>query len=167
MIPAPSLIPATDADQGLLLELFAGSRAAELAGAGLDRAVLAAMVNLQFRAQQAHYRAAFPDAVDHVIHLDGRPVGRCWVDRSRSEVRLMDLIVDAGHRCQGIAGRVVQDLQGEATALAVPLRLSVWSGNRPARSLYARAGFVVRGEDGGYLQLEWLSPGLVPAGAHA
>jgi ribosomal protein S18 acetylase RimI-like enzyme len=167
VIPTLSLIPAIDADQDLLLELFAGSRAAELAAAGLDQSALAAMVSLQFRAQQTHYRAAFPAAVDHVIHLDGRPVGRCWVDRATGEVRLMDLIVDAGHRRQGIAERVVQDLQAEAAAHALPLRLSVWSSNEPARALYARAGFVVRSEDGGYLQLEWLSPDRSRSGAHA
>ena len=68
--------PATDADDGFLLNLYAQERAAELMLAGLDATQRQMFAQMQFRARQASYAANYPTAMQEIICAeDGTPAG--------------------------------------------------------------------------------------------
>jgi ribosomal protein S18 acetylase RimI-like enzyme len=121
---------------------FASARAEDLAALPLTAAERVAFLRQQFEAQTAHYRTYHPDAESLVIELDGKPIGRLYVDRAPAELRLMDIALLPEHRGRGIGGQLVRDLIEEADAAGVPVTLHVEAHN-PARRLYERLGFLV------------------------
>jgi ribosomal protein S18 acetylase RimI-like enzyme len=156
-----------DHGQAAVARVFQEVRGEQFRGFGLTPELLGPLLDVQFRSQQAQYRHAHPQAVDHVLDLDGQVVGRCYVDRSTDGIRVLDLAVLADFRRRGIASRVMADLLTEAAAAGCCLHLSVWSDNMPARRLYEGLGFVLRAErPDGYLEL--CCPGSTdPAHPHA
>lgn len=143
---------AQPADQWFLRALFVGTHPEF---ALLAPEVAAGLIDLQLRAQASAYRAHYPEAIDHIIELAGVPVGRCWTHQSDTELRLLDLAVLRSHRRQGIARRVLTDLQTSAAEGGMPMRLSVWRENAPAGRLYDELGFVQHGQHNGYLNMEF------------
>lgn len=107
------------------------------------------VVDLQMAAQRVQYRHDHPHALDEVIEFDKAPAGRCWTAISDGELHLLDLVVCADLRRQGIGRAVLRVLDGRAAALGVAVRLAVWSANFAARGLYAVAGFQEIGAAGG------------------
>ena len=73
---AVTLRPALPEDEAFLLEIYAGTRADEMAMSGLDEAQQQAFLKMQFDAQREHYRRHYPEAEDSLILLNERPVGR-------------------------------------------------------------------------------------------
>ena len=67
----------------------------------------------------------------------------------------MDIALLPGYRNAGIGRRLVRDIQNEARAKGLPVRLHVELFNR-AVHLYERLGFSRIGENGIYLKMEWL-----------
>jgi ribosomal protein S18 acetylase RimI-like enzyme len=116
--------------------------------AGLPDAVVADLVRLQFDAQQSEYATRWPDAVDHLVMLDDRPVGRCWtVDVTDpvgvlTAVHVLDVAVVPDARRQGVATTVLQSVIARADAAGVDCVLTVRSDNVAARHLYTTLGFV-------------------------
>ncbi|MCW2542248.1 MAG: Acetyltransferase, family [Frankiales bacterium] len=158
-----SMRPVSAGDEQFLAELQADSRP-DLRSLGLPPVALASLLDLQRRAQRAEYDLRYPDAVDEVIEIDGRPVGRCWTALTRAELRLLDIAVLNDLRRQGIARAILARLVERAAAArggCVPIRLMVWADNEAARRLYANAGF---SEDNsadditGYLALSLAAP---------
>jgi ribosomal protein S18 acetylase RimI-like enzyme len=150
---------ATDADRPFLLAVYAGTRAEELALVDdWDDAQKAAFVAQQFAAQDAYYREHYVGAHYLVVEVDGVPAGRLYVDQWQDEIRLMDISLLPAARGRGVGGRVLRDLQAEATRCAKPLRIHVERYN-PALALYERLGFRLLEERGVYLFLEW-RPGV-------
>jgi GNAT superfamily N-acetyltransferase len=139
--------PATDADQGFLLNLYAQERAAELMLAGLDATQREMFVQMQFRARKVSYAANYPTAMQEIICTeDGTPAGEILVERTADGMRLIDIAVINSKRGQGLAREVIRALQQESHTRGWPLRLQVLKGN-PAERLYQRLGFEVEGED--------------------
>ncbi|HSP80665.1 MAG TPA: GNAT family N-acetyltransferase [Myxococcaceae bacterium] len=162
MQPHPHLRPVTEADDGFLFELYASTRAEELAAWGLDAAQQEAFLRMQWLARKRDYEARFPDAAHHVVEVDGYPAGRLLVARQAQEVRLVDIALLPRHRGTGVGTVLLRALQEEAAATGRPLRLQVARDN-PAARLYARLGFLP--EEGSeadpnapYLALEWSAP---------
>lgn len=67
-----ALRPATAADSGFLQQVYASTRADELACTGWHAAQCDAFVAQQYRAQTTHYQAHWPDAVLSVIVAGSR-----------------------------------------------------------------------------------------------
>jgi ribosomal protein S18 acetylase RimI-like enzyme len=88
------------------------------------------------------------------VLLDGEPIGRLYVDRSRESIHLVDITLLEQHRSQGVGTELLRRLQAEATAAGVPVTLSALRGGR-ALSLYRRLGFVAGGQDDVYVHLRW------------
>jgi ribosomal protein S18 acetylase RimI-like enzyme len=128
-------------------------RAAELAHVPWDDATRRAFVEHQFAAQDAHYREHYPGATLDVIEVDGEPVGRLYVHRGATDIRIMDIALDPAYRGRGIGTGLLRSLLAEAQASARRLSIHV-EANNPARRLYERLGFQVAGEHGVYLLLE-------------
>ena len=154
--PPIALRPAQPDDEDFLFDLYAGTRRAEMEAWGLDDAMLAQMLRMQFAGQQGTYRAQFPQADHRIILHDGVPVGRILIDREGPEIVLVDVALVPALRGRGIGTWLLKDLLAEAAEADRPVRLKVVLTN-PARRLYERLGFVGLGNDGVYEQMEWRS----------
>jgi ribosomal protein S18 acetylase RimI-like enzyme len=158
-IAAPALRPATEADRELLLEIYAGTRADELAVVQWDGATKRAFVEQQFHAQDVHYRRHYPEATRDVIEVQGEPAGRLYVQRGPDEILIVDIALLPAFRGLGVGTLLVRGLMEEAAAAAARLAIHVERQN-PARRLYERLGFEIAGDDGGvYLLMAWTPPG--------
>lgn len=140
-------------DEAFLHELYASTRAAELAAYGWDEAQQAAFLSLQFRGQQAHY-AEYPHADERIILNDAQPIGRLFVSRLAQEIRLVDIALLPAWRGQGIGAQLIADLLAEAARVGLPVRLHVEKFNA-ARRLYERLGFVVVSDTGAHYLMEF------------
>jgi ribosomal protein S18 acetylase RimI-like enzyme len=157
-IAAYSLRPVQEQDEALLLELYASTRADEMALVPWEAAQKQAFVQMQFFAQQKHYRAYFPNATHEVILADGRPVGRLYVDPRETEIRILDITLLPHRRGGGIGTQILRELMKEAEQENKSCSIYVESFNR-SLGLFQRLGFVKTEESGASWLMEWrLSP---------
>lgn len=159
-----SLRPSTAEDRDFLLEVYASTRAGELALLDWSDADKAAFVEMQFSAQDSYYREHYPDASFDVVVLDGRDVGRLYVDRWPGEIRIMDITLLPEHRNAGVGTSLLRRLTTEAAASSRKLSIHVEVFN-PALRLYTRLGFVPVADRGVYLLLERGADGQPAAGS--
>jgi ribosomal protein S18 acetylase RimI-like enzyme len=88
-----------------------------------------------------------------VIVVGGEPAGRLYLDRSGSELHVLDIALLPPFRGRGIGSRLLGQLAAEADAASVPLTVYVEKQN-PARRLYERLGFREVDEGPVYLLME-------------
>jgi GNAT superfamily N-acetyltransferase len=160
---AYTLTPITPADAAVLLRIYAGTRAEELAAVPWTDEQKDAFLRQQYAAQHAHYQEHYVGASFDLIRVDGRPCGRLYVARWPREIRLMDIALLPECRNTGLGGRVMDALLAEARRSALPVTIHVERMNRALR-FYERLGFRVKEDKGVYLFLEW-SPEALPADA--
>src|SRR5512137_3019050 len=108
--------PVQPEDEPFLLEVYASTRAAELALTPWTAEQRSAFVQMQFAAQQAHYQHYYPEAVHEIILADGKPIGRSYIDRRDTEIRVLDLTLLPKFRGAGIGTQLFRALIAEATA---------------------------------------------------
>jgi ribosomal protein S18 acetylase RimI-like enzyme len=148
------LRPARASDRALLFQVYASTRADELAVVPWDEPTKQAFLAQQFEAQDVHYKRHYPDASFELIEVDGQPAGRLYVDRRDEEIRIIDIALLPPFRGRGIGGALLSELLDEADASGRKLSIHVERENR-ARMLYQRLGFTVAADDGGvYLLME-------------
>jgi ribosomal protein S18 acetylase RimI-like enzyme len=140
-------------DEAFLYELYASTRAEEMAAWGLSGAQQEMLLNMQFKAQQAHYEAGYADAEHKIILVEGVPAGRIMVLRLEKEITLVDISLLTEHRRAGIGTYLINALLDEARVAGLPVTLHVYKGN-PAIRLYDRLGFTVIADAGAYLKME-------------
>ena len=155
--PTVSLRLATDEDRDFLREVYASTRAAELALTGWDETTSAAFVTMQFEAQWVDYHRTRPEATLHIVLVDGVAAGRLWVDRSGAGIHVLDIAVLPAWRGRGVATHLLAALQREARRHHRTLSLHVERFNR-ARDLYERLGLRVVDEGPVYLRMEFTPP---------
>ncbi|RYD61261.1 MAG: N-acetyltransferase [Verrucomicrobiaceae bacterium] len=141
-------------DMDFLAEVYASTRADELAVTGWAEEQKAAFCRMQFDAQHAHYQKHYSGASFQVIERGGTSVGRLYVDRWAQEIRIVDIALMPGSRGQGIGTQLLRELQREAQETGKVLSIHVERMN-PALRLYERLGFRVREDKGVYLLMEW------------
>lgn len=149
-----TLRPVQEEDETLLLEIYSSSRADELALIPWDAAQKQAFLQMQFSAQQKHYRAYFPHATHEMILADGQPVGRLYVDRRDTEVRILDITLLPQARGRGIGTHILLNLMKEAEQRKKLCSIYVESFNR-SLGLFQRLGFVKKEESGASWLMEW------------
>jgi GNAT superfamily N-acetyltransferase len=133
------LRPCTPADIPFLVELYASTRADELALMPWSAEDKAAFVRMQFEAQDQDYRTRFPDADRSLVLVGDEPVGRLYVDRRPDEILGLDISLLPEWRGRGLGAALVGNLLDEAARTGRPFRANVQLGN-PARRLYVRLG---------------------------
>ena len=151
---AISLRPIRPADAPFLLSVYASIRLEELARVDWSAEQRQAFLQHQFMAQQRHYQQYFPDARYEVILREGRPVGRLWVDRTETEIHILDLTLLPEHRGAGIGSEVLRALQAEGERE----RKSAWiyvENFSPSLALLRRLGFTAAAEQGVHFRMEW------------
>lgn len=149
--PPVSLRPEQADDEGLLCEIFASTRAEELALTNWDENLRRAFLSQQFKAMRQGYRSMFPTGKFLIIELAGAPAGRMVINEDEKEIRVVDLALLPEHRNRGIGTFLMRQICGGAKK---PVHLSVLKHNR-AFHWYARLGFTQIGEQGVYDELEW------------
>ena len=144
---------ATEADRPFLFEVFASTRAGELAVLPWPEEQKRAFLAQQFAAQDAAYRGRWPGGRFLVVERDGVPVGRLYRCEQPGELRLVDVTLLPEARGAGIGSALLAGLLAEADARALRTALHVQRQN-PARRLYERLGFTETGGDDVYVSME-------------
>jgi len=147
------LRPASSADRPFLAQVYATTRAEELALVPWTEEQKARFVAHQFEAQDAHYRTHYGDGTFDVIEVDGEPAGRLYVHRGPSEIRIVDITLAPAFRGRGLGTRLLRALIDEAEDRGCKLSIHV-EMNNPAQRLYERLGFRPAGEHGVYRLME-------------
>jgi ribosomal protein S18 acetylase RimI-like enzyme len=148
------LRPVRREDEAFLLQVYASTRADEMALVPWGAEQKDAFVRMQFNAQRQSYAQQSPDAKYDVILRDEVPVGRLIVNRTGDAIGLMDIALLPEYRNAGLGTALIRDLMDEARAAHKPLRLHVEFFN-PALRLYERLGFRKISESGIYYEMEW------------
>jgi RimJ/RimL family protein N-acetyltransferase len=151
-----TLRAASDEDEAFLREVYASSRAQELAMVPWNDEQREAFLRMQFDAQHSYYHAQFPEASYQIILQDAEPIGRLYVLRQEEEIRVLDVTLLAQHRGAGIGTSLMRELMDEADQTAKAVNIWVEEYN-PSRSLFERLGFSKVHEEGVNYLLEYRS----------
>lgn len=152
--PDVSTRPVAPGDDEFLLDVYASTRAEEMAPVPWTDEQKRAFLRMQFDAQRGEYFARFPDADYRVILVGGRPAGRLWVARTPTQIRLLDIALLPEFRGRGVGARLVLELEGEARRAGLPLRHMVFQLNEGALRFYERLGFTRLELHGAYWEME-------------
>lgn len=151
MPPLPSSLAARDVsirviedgDAALLTQWHAEFRGASFLAMGWPREQVAAMMADQLRLQQIHVASAYPEADRWLVLAHGVPAGQLLLDRTRTDWRLIDLLLAPEARGLGLGSGLMAWIQDAAArAGAASITLDVGFDNAPAQALYRKAGFV-------------------------
>ncbi len=134
-------------DEDFLLRVYSSTREVELYAVPWSEDQKQAFVRMQFQFQTRGYATDFPSADRKIIMLDGLPIGRLIVDRSRTdEIRCIDIAILPAYRNRGVGSFLMKNLLLEAEACRKLLRLLVEKTNPAAQRFYERLGLVVTEE---------------------
>jgi ribosomal protein S18 acetylase RimI-like enzyme len=143
-----------DDDLPFLRKLYDSTRQQELAPLPWPDEQKAAFLEMQFRAQHAHYRRHYADMDWLVILREGEAIGRLYLMRDAREHCIVDIAFLSEHRGHGFGTALMRDLLDETAAAAKPMSIHVEKFN-PAQRLYRRLGFVTVGDAGAYDLMRW------------
>jgi ribosomal protein S18 acetylase RimI-like enzyme len=149
------LRPQTVADEALVLALYRSTRAEELAMLPWSEEQKSMFVDMQFRAQSAHFQTNYPGGRFDVIEIDGQAAGRFYVSREPTLIAIIDIVLAPEFRGQGVGTELVRAILDEARAAGKKVTLHVEKNNAGAARLYKRLGFVDTEDRGFYTYMEW------------
>lgn len=153
------LKPADVDDAAFLFDVYASTRADEMALVKWDDEQKRDFLRMQFDAQQKYYRERFPDTAFQVVLSGDRGVGRLYLYRSTRELHILDIALLPEYRNSGIGTTVLRELLAEASVTGKFVSIYVERANRALR-LYERLGFVRAGASQLHYLLEWRGPPL-------
>ncbi|MDF2178069.1 GNAT family N-acetyltransferase [Aliiglaciecola sp. CAU 1673] len=143
-------------DRAFLQRVYAQSRADEMAKVSHWSDVQKAeFLRFQFDAQDAHYRAHYPDAEFWVVQWHKQDIGRLYLHHSEDDIRVMDIALLSPLRGQGFGSQLMQWILSMAERQNKSVSLHVEPEN-PAKRLYLSLGFEVCGEISFYQRMCWL-----------
>lgn len=148
------LRPAEPADEPFLRDVYASTRAGELARVDWSDEEKRAFTDMQFTAQDAYYREHYEGATYDVILVEGDRAGRLYVARWTDEIRIMDIALLPEFTGRGVGTRLLETLIDEAASARRSLSIHVEKFN-PALRLYERLGFRSVEDRGPYVFMEW------------
>jgi ribosomal protein S18 acetylase RimI-like enzyme len=136
-------------DRPFLLALYRSTREREMALVPWSLDQKEAFVRMQFEAQDRYYREQFASASFDVVEREGSPIGRLYVDRRETELRVIDITLAPAERGRGIGTALLGRILEEARSSGRMVSIHVEAEN-PAMRLYRRLGFDQVGDDGVY-----------------
>jgi ribosomal protein S18 acetylase RimI-like enzyme len=148
------LRPVATDDDAFLLELYASTRAQEMAVVPWTREQKDAFVRMQFEGQRAHYAKQYPNASHEIICHDETPAGRLYLDRGSEVLHILDITIAPAKRKAGIGSYVVGKILREAAQASKRVTIYVESFN-PSLRLFERLGFRKAEEQGFHFLMEW------------
>lgn len=145
-----------------LRDLYASTRAEEMAPVPWPESSKRMFLDQQFALQHRHYMAHYGDADFLAIeHRERGPVGRYYLQRAAHEHLIVDICLFPGLRGSGVGSALIRQSQAEAAALGLGMHLHVATHNIAARRLYERLGFAIDGDTSGtHLPMHWQAPAL-------
>jgi ribosomal protein S18 acetylase RimI-like enzyme len=147
-------------DTEFLYSVYANTRTQELSVTGWTDLQKEAFLRSQFNAQQTAYQQTYKGGDFLVILRSNQPVGRLYLARWETEIRIVDIAILPEHRNAGIGGAILKDILDEGSRDGKRVTIHVEMFN-PALSLYRRLGFRKLGEHGIYHFMEWTPPPAV------
>lgn len=151
-----TLRPVSREDEALIFDIYASTRADEMAQTGWDDAQRHLFLKMQFAAQQQHYSTRYPAAEHLIILSKAVPVGRLYVARSGEEIRILDIALLPEHRNRGTGSSIIKNLMDESAKSGKPVRIYVESYSR-ALQLFERLGFSQVEQTGFHYLMQWQS----------
>jgi RimJ/RimL family protein N-acetyltransferase len=142
-----------EADRPFLFEIYASTRAAELAMTPWTAEQKQLFLTMQFNAQIAGYSETHPQATHEIISAAGRPVGRLYLSRLPDCLHILDITIAPESRNAGIGTQVLREILEEADRVNKPVNIYVESYN-PSLHLFERLGFRLAAQDSFQLLLE-------------
>lgn len=139
-VPPMRLRPEQDQDRPFLCDLYGTTRKQELDQVDWSPGQKRWFVEHQFSAQHSQYRQHYAQAAFLVIEQAAERIGRFYVHRTSSELRLMDVTLVPELRNRGFGTRLMRRLIEWSDELNLPVTLHVEPFN-PAQRLYHRLGF--------------------------
>ncbi|WP_093299145.1 GNAT family N-acetyltransferase [Sphingomonas sp. NFR04] len=160
-----TLRAASPEDLPALASLYTQLRMPELLFHPWPQAQKQAFVDEQFCLQHCHFVRRHPRADFWIVLREDAPIGRLYLDRSRPEWRIVDILLAPAWRGQGVGtGLITWVQQSAASAGARDIALAVAVDNRGAHALYARLGFRdADAGDGLHQPMRWRVPSAFPA----
>ena len=158
-----SLRAVRDGDLPWLRDLYASTRAEEMAPVPWPEIAKRSFLDQQFGLQHQHYLAHYADtdflAIEHAEH---GPVGRYYLQRTAPEHLLVDISLFPALRGSGVGSALIRQSQQDAATLGRGMRLHVQVSNPGARRLYERLGFIAeQGAEGTHRPMRWSPPALL------
>lgn len=150
-----ALRPARDADEPFLFELFRALRAGRFDFQPGGHPQMAAMIRLQFRAQEHVLATQHPGSEHSIILTNGVPVGRLRLAREETGFQLADLSILPGYQRKGIGSAVMKKLMASARREGLSIRTTIGQANQASFHFYRNLGFEVTGEDTAYVHVLW------------
>lgn len=150
-----SLRKHTEDDLVFMQALYASTREAELALTNFTLQEKQAFIGQQFHAQYQHYLQHYNSDAFDMIELDGKAIGRLFVDHWSTEIRIVDITLIPDFQKKGIGSYLFNQLfsQAKASRKSVSIHVEI---NNPARYLYQRLGFKLKTQTNEvYLLMEW------------
>jgi ribosomal protein S18 acetylase RimI-like enzyme len=152
------LEPASPADEPFMYATFASTRTEELAATGWSDEQKEQFLRMQFEAQRQSYLQQVPDAEYSVVRCEEIAVGRLIIERTPTEVHIVDIALLTQFRRQGIGSVLMGSIFHEAEKAGKPVRLFVEKFNG-ALPWYERMGFEVVSTGPIYFEMIW-RPGI-------
>ncbi|XSG75248.1 GNAT family N-acetyltransferase [Herpetosiphon llansteffanensis] len=150
-----SLRAATPKDESLLLNLYASTRAAEMARVDWDDLRKAEFISMQYHAQHTHYLQHYPNASFQIIQHKQQAIGDWYTFQSSSLMRVLDITLLPAFRGRGIGSKLLGLFLAQAKASQRPVRLYVYKENLRVSAWYKRLGFQAVGGLSMYTEMEW------------
>jgi ribosomal protein S18 acetylase RimI-like enzyme len=143
-----------EADVPFLRHLYGTTREAELRHVDWTGEQKRVFLDMQFQAQKMYYEEQYPGCAFLVIELEGRPIGRLYLDRGDDDIRIVDIALLPERRGLGIGRMLMEEIlaEGEAARKAVTIHVE---HDNPAMRLYTRLGFRHVDTNGVYHLMEW------------
>ncbi len=157
-----SFRPIDDRDLPFLAALYADMREDELAQVQWPAEAKLSFLQQQFDQQHSYYASNYVGADRLLIAFGGQPIGRVYVFRSPSDIRLMDIALLKSWRGRGFGRAMLAELIDEAERSGACISLHVESNN-PAMAWYQRLGFEHSEDRGVYQFLVRLANVRAPA----
>lgn len=142
-----TLRDASAEDEAFLLDVYASSRAQELAVVPWNDEQKEAFLRMQFDAQHSYYHSQFPEASYQIILHEAEPIGRIYVLRKEEEIRILDVTLLPQHRNAGIGTSLMRELLLESDRTGKAVNIWVEPFN-PSLNLFERLGFAKIQEEG-------------------
>jgi GNAT superfamily N-acetyltransferase len=141
-------------DEPFLFELFASHTARPLRQGGLDEAVIAPLVAMQYRSADSSWRAQFPNAVYSVIECEGESIGRLIEEDEGDAVYFVDYALMPDRQKKGLGTELIDLIADEWAERARGARVEVLTNNYASLKLCSYCGFVeTKRLPSGYIEL--------------
>ena len=139
----------TDADLPFLERLYVSVRWEELAATTWPEPAKLVFLRDQLRLQRLHYATYYVETDYGIVAAHGTPIGRLYLDRGPTELRIVDIALVPEWRHRGIGTALLRAVCAEAAADGTIVSIHVEQFN-PAQRLYRRLGFREVATDGPY-----------------